>query len=788
MARGSEVGSAYVSIYPDTSTFTRDLASKIAGADIEGSTVSAGKKAGDGFSRGFSASTVALGNIISTAVMGAVDVFTANLDRGIKRLDTIRNFPRLMEQFGFSSESAAAAVQQVQNHLDGLPGSTDEVLRLIQAISDSTGTLDLATSTGLAFNDMLTAAGADATTAAMATRMFDQMMGGAEFTTQRWYGITSKMPLQMKMVAQSLLGTGATVEDLGNALSDGTVSMTDLAQAMSDLGPEFENQARAMSFGIGTALTNVQNKASAGVAAILDAVGQEKIAGAITGFGEGIRGAMEFAAGGIGWLADRIEESNIGELLGEIAGNVKEWFENIDWEPLKQFADEAIKLVEGALQWLVDNGPLVESVIHGILTVVIAFVVGDYLTKIATGLTTLFGIIMANPLGALVVVIAAVASGLYYFFTQTEEGREIWENFTTALREAWEKLTNKLKELWDKIKKWFSDLGTNLKNTVDKIKTNITNAWNKIKTNVTNVVNTIKGIIEKVWNTIKGIIDTVVNGIRGTVTNGFNGVKNTASTIFGGIKSVASTAWNGIKSTIGGVLDGIKSAGSNAWESMKTTAGNVWNGIKSTVSTTANGLKTALDTSWSSIKGAASTAWENIKSAISNPISSASSTVRSTVGSMQGSINGLTGKKVEVGVSDTRGKVSSIVKGIQSSINSVYGKTVTVSVRKGGISGINVRSKAAGGGWYLETYASGGIATGPTLGIFGEAGSEALVPLSNRSKVRPFANAVASEIDESRHSKVIVTGNAFYVRNDGDIRRIAQEISDISSRQMAGRL
>src|SRR5699024_12291225 len=44
----------------------------------------------------------------------------------------------------------------------------------------------------------------------------------------------------------------------------------------------------------------------------------------------------------------------------------------------------------------------------------------------------------------------------------------------------------------------------------------------------------------------------------------------------------------------------------------------------------------------------------------------------------------------------------------------------------------------------LEWYATGGIATGPSVVGIGEAGDEAILPLSNKSKMKLFAHAVAS--------------------------------------------
>lgn len=99
------------------------------------------------------------------------------------------------------------------------------------------------------------------------------------------------------------------------------------------------------------------------------------------------------------------------------------------------------------------------------------------------------------------------------------------------------------------------------------------------------------------------------------------------------------------------------------------------------------------------------------------------------------------------------GKINGKLSAIKTNIG------VNVNVYKTGISKIGVDGSLAGGGISLWTAAAGGIATKPTLGIWGEAGDEALIPLSNREKVRPFAQAVASEMGGGVTNNYYIDGN-----------------------------
>ena len=103
--------------------------------------------------------------------------------------------------------------------------------------------------------------------------------------------------------------------------------------------------------------------------------------------------------------------------------------------------------------------------------------------------------------------------------------------------------------------------------------------------------------------------------------------------------------------------------------------------------------------------------------------------------------------------------IGDTIKGIQAQVDGLHGKTIDISVVKSGISKIGVNGSLVGGGLSVWTAAAGGIATKPTFGLWGEAGDEALIPLSNREKVRPFAQAVAAEMGGGTVNNYYIDGN-----------------------------
>ncbi|WP_181349363.1 phage tail tape measure protein [Thalassobacillus sp. CUG 92003] len=254
----------------------------------------------------------------------------------------------------------------------------------------------------------------------------------------------------------------------------------------------------------------------------------------------------------------------------------------------------------------------------------------------------------------------------------------------------------------------------------DKVVSLMDNMWALIKVIVSKLKNGVINSIKALWNTTKGI---------------FNSMKSGVSNIFNGIKSTASSVWNGIKSTVTKV------------------ASSLWNGIK----TTFNTMKSTIRTIFNGIKSTASTVWNGIKKAITSPIESAKKTVLGIIDKIKNAFNLM---KIKI----PKPKLPSI--------------SVT---KKKGIMGIpypdfNVNWNAKG------AIFNGASVLGGGQGV-GEAGAEAVLPIQHKRYMKPFASAVADNMEsmkEQGEGKVEqnfhFAEGAFVVREEADIDRIARKL------------
>lgn len=107
---------------------------------------------------------------------------------------------------------------------------------------------------------------------------------------------------------------------------------------------------------------------------------------------------------------------------------------------------------------------------------------------------------------------------------------------------------------------------------------------------------------------------------------------------------------------------------------------------------------------------------------------------------------------------------------------------------------LHTQGYVATGGILVQKHAQGFIANRRNTGveithhIVGENGAEAIIPLTNKAYVAPFARTVADFVNDGRGSGVVVTGNTFVVRKESDIAAIGRAINQQANRQRGARL
>lgn len=207
----------------------------------------------------------------------------------------------------------------------------------------------------------------------------------------------------------------------------------------------------------------------------------------------------------------------------------------------------------------------------------------------------------------------------------------------------------------------------------------VANVLATILATVTNVMAAVGTVIQGAWQIISGVFQTVLGIILAVTTGDFTMLQQ-------GVTSIMQ----GTMMAINGVMQGILSVVSGAWNAVKAVFVGVCNAVSGAISGAFNGIKSVID---STMNGAKST------------------------------------------VSGALGAISGFFAGLHLEFPHINLPHFSIS---GDFSIVPPRVPSISVSWYR----TGAIAMGASVVGIGEAGPEAVVPLSGR-EMDPFADAVA---------------------------------------------
>lgn len=458
----TELGTAYVTIAPSTKGFVKQLAATAG----QGGTA-AGTTAGNQFNA--SLGSVIKGSAVFSVVQGAMQkvgsVISSSLDSAISRADTLTMFPTVMKNLGYSGDEAAASINKLADGVNGLPTKLDTVANLTQSIAPVSKSLTEATDVALSFSNALLASSKSTADQDRAMQQFTKALSKGKFEMEDWQTLQEVMPGQLSQIAKHMLGAKASTGDLYNALKSGKVSMQKFKDTLVDMNKtdysaegftNFAQQAKQNSNTIEASINRMKNRVSISMANMLQALNNSGLlvsvfngindaidaAGkAVMRFGEGFASSFDFSAfqealQGLGdaffapFQQGEDAATSFGSALGDLSNVAAGVVSALT--PIFGALGNVIKFLADNIKALV---PVIKSLVVGFLTLkTIKSVIGT-VTSLKNSFKSLFKTMAKHPLLTLLSAITVLVSGLIYFFTQTEEGKRIWNAFMNVLKE-----------------------------------------------------------------------------------------------------------------------------------------------------------------------------------------------------------------------------------------------------------------------------------------------------------------------------------------------------------------
>lgn len=415
-------------------------------------------------------------------------------------------------------------------------------------------------------------------------------------------------------------------------------------------------------------------------------------------------------------------------------------------------------------------------------------------TKAATAVQLAFSAAVdANPIGMLVVAIGAVVAALTWFFTQTETGKQLWNNFATWFMGIWNQISTACQPALQAI-------GTFITQTMSQIQqiwqtgwtlitTIIQNVWNTIGpyvttalTAITNGIQTFIAIITPLLQAGMQIIQTIFQTAVTIISTVWNGLWNTISTVVQGawtiVTTIISTALAVIQGIIQLALAAVNGNWSAAWSAIQGIASAVWGGIQGVVSagvgmvsgvvsaacSTIRSVWTAL---WNGVGSIVSSVWGGIVGTVSNMVGRVGSVVSGIGGTVRSAVSGAGSWLVDAG----RNIIQGLINGIKSMVGSLYS-----SITKA-LSGLVDKAKNALGihspSRVFRDEVGVMVGRGMALGI---DDSDAVVSRSMDSLVSTMR---LSDADWSKTGRLNVTAGTGANAGDGDLLELIAAVESL---------
>lgn len=286
---------------------------------------------------------------------------TTNLAGATKRLDTLNNYPKVMQSLGFSAESAKGSIDTLGDSIAHLPTTLDKVASQTQQVVAVTGDLEKATELTLALNNAMAGGGQPAEQQASAINQWVQAMAKGKPDMQDWRAMVQTAPAQMDQLSKALLGAEGNQTKLYQAMQNGEVTIDEVNDKMIELSKNggegfasWEEQAKSAGGGINMALINIKAGIQRNIANVLDAVNKR-----LEALG-GISGVLESVIAPINAIGDAISgvingklsfDEAITNLLTSLSARLPEF--------ITKGADMVLNLAMGiaqALPQLIVNG------------------------------------------------------------------------------------------------------------------------------------------------------------------------------------------------------------------------------------------------------------------------------------------------------------------------------------------------------------------------------------------------------------------------------------------------
>ena len=174
----------------------------------------------------------------------ALNLFTEGFDNAFERADTMKNYDRTLKALGLdvsktfsiAGKEAKTAKDNLDDAVQGLPTSLDEIMAAQKVYAGATGEMVESTKTAIAANNTFLASGMGAREQRFMQKYLVALASGAELTTTQWQSMARIAPLAMRAVSKELGYADSEYAKFTDDVQKGRVSGEEFLKAFQKVG------------------------------------------------------------------------------------------------------------------------------------------------------------------------------------------------------------------------------------------------------------------------------------------------------------------------------------------------------------------------------------------------------------------------------------------------------------------------------------------------------------------------------------------------------------------------
>lgn len=411
---------------------------------------------------------------LDKVISKTIGALNNSLDGAIKRVDTLNNFPRVMNNLGIATEDATESINELSEGLIGLPTTLNDGVSAVQRFTSQNNDVKKSTKMFLALNNAILAGGASTEVQASAMEQLSQAYAKGKPDAMEWRSMLTAMPAQLKQVAKAMGYTSTAVGgDLYNAIQKGKVSMDDfmgIIMKLNDQGvgefASFAEQAKSSTGGIATSITNVKTAITRGLANSIEALNKS------------------LKKANLPTVNDMIQK--VGTTISKAFNKVNEGLGKIKWQKIIPIVKEVVQYMKNLKNTLLEfvkevfkkiDWNTVLQIAPTILKIVGTFKVLNPLIKTTSSLIKSFGSVLSavrSPAGLLITTLSALATAYTFFALNKSKEQQRLDELNKSIRDSTQEYKEYNKSVEDNMKKsvaqidYTKSLNDELKTLVDE--------------------------------------------------------------------------------------------------------------------------------------------------------------------------------------------------------------------------------------------------------------------------------------------------------------------------------